>query len=158
MHSSDRNRVLRGLGMGIGSLLLLSGAVFASQSGSRGDDQIQADSSASQEASEAAVPSGSPEVDAFQGGEVEDASESPEASPEDTAGDQQGQDEQGQDGQGQDEQGDSASPSADESQDEQGDSEDSGDGSSQDEGDSSGSGSDDSGHDGSGSGDSGGDD
>jgi len=87
MQPGDRVRIFRSLAMGLGSLLLLSGAVFASQSGHRADDRLQAAPSGSQEASESAEPSRSPDVDGFPGGQVEDASHSPEASPEDEAGD-----------------------------------------------------------------------
>ena len=87
MQPGDRLRILRSLGMGLGAFLLLTGAVFASQSGNRADDSLQAAPSGSQEASESAEPSSSPDVDAFTGGEVEDASSSPEASPEDEPGD-----------------------------------------------------------------------
>ena len=87
MPSGDRVRILRSLGIGLGSLLLLSGAVFASQSGSRADDRLNAAASSSQEASESAEASQSPEINPFQGGEVQDASESPDASPEDELGD-----------------------------------------------------------------------
>jgi hypothetical protein len=103
MQSGDRVRILRSLGMGLGSLLLLSGAVFASQSGSRADDRLNAAPSSSQEASESAEASQSPEINPFQGGEVQDASESPDASPEDEPGDD-------------DVAGASANPSADEDQ------------------------------------------
>lgn len=84
MQSGDRFRVLRGLGLGVGSLLLLSGAVLAAQSGRPADDGARPAASASANDASAA-PSRSPEVDPFQGGEVEDASESPEAFAEDGA-------------------------------------------------------------------------
>lgn len=93
MQTNDRMRILRGAGLAVGALLLVSGAVFASQAGlPSGDDRMDGDAGASQEAS-AAPSAGELTVnDLFDqvrmeaSGEdddaIEEASRSPEASPE----------------------------------------------------------------------------
>jgi hypothetical protein len=93
MQPRDRFRFLRSLGMGLGSLLLLSGAVLAAGSGSRADGRPLATASASEHARTSTEPSRSPEIDAFVAGEVDEASESPEASPQGEAMDATGDDE-----------------------------------------------------------------
>ena len=89
MPPGDRYRIFRGLGLAVAALLLVRGAVCASNAGRGGSDATinaagQSDeASASAEASESAEPSespeasASPEIDGFPGGEVEDASASP---------------------------------------------------------------------------------
>jgi hypothetical protein len=54
MQTNDRMRILRGAGLAVGALLLVSGAVFASQAGlPSGNDRVDNDAGASQEASAA---------------------------------------------------------------------------------------------------------
>jgi hypothetical protein len=70
--------------MGLGSLLLLSGAVFAG-SAHRADDSLRAAPSGSQREKASSEPTRSPGIEGFGGGEVEIRGESPEASGEEGA-------------------------------------------------------------------------
>jgi hypothetical protein len=80
MQPRDRSRLLRSLGLGLGSLLLLCGAVLASQGGKRADDHLTTVLTASHEGSATGAPSRSPAVEALRGGEVGEPSDAPEAS------------------------------------------------------------------------------
>jgi len=102
MQTNDRMRILRGAGLAVGALLLVSGAVFASQAGlPSGDDRIDDDAGASQEASAAPSTNELTVNDLFDqvrteaSGEdddaVEEASRSPEASPEASPEDREGE-------------------------------------------------------------------
>lgn len=78
MTTTDRTRLLRGVGLALAAVLLVGGSVLGSHLGSSGDSQPGQDSIASP--SDSADDQG---IDQNGGAsEVEDASESPEASPE----------------------------------------------------------------------------
>jgi len=91
MHTTDRQRILRSAGMAVAALLLVGGAVFGSQaalSGGSDDsaDELQNQSFDASEAEDASEsPDGSPEQHEDQDSDADDdASESPDGSPEES--------------------------------------------------------------------------